>query len=92
VHTAHRHVLRHEVTVGDQVVLLHVAVTEVVADGLEDLAQSVATLGSRSVVHHVDRHEVVEHAQVAGSLPSEELLDHRSRFCHPCMVPAEVNS
>jgi hypothetical protein len=92
VHTAHRHVLRHELTLCDEMVLLHVSVAEVVVDGLEDLAESAATLGPRSVVHHVDRDELVENAEVPGSLPSKELLDHRSRFGHSFMVPAELGS
>jgi hypothetical protein len=44
VHTPHRHMPDHELTVGDEMVLLHVSVTEVMVDGLEDLAQSIATL------------------------------------------------
>jgi len=83
--------LRHELTVGDEMVLLHVSVTEVVVDGLEDLAQSLATLGPCSMVDHIDRDEVVEHAQVSGALPSKELLYHCSRFCHRFMVPAELD-
>jgi len=92
VHTPHRHVLHHQLTVCDEMVLLHVSVAEVVTDGLEDLAQSVATLGPRSMVNHVDRYELVEHAQVSGALASKELLYHRFGFCHPFMVPAGLDS
>jgi len=80
-------VLHHEVTIGDEMVLLHVSVAKIVVDGIEDLPQSVATLWPCGVIHHVLGNEIVEDALVTGALASKQFVNHRSRFSHASIVP-----
>ena len=58
-----RDVLRDEIAVGDEVVLLGGDGTEVVVDRRQDVAQARAALRACGVVHHVLGDEVVEHAR-----------------------------
>jgi hypothetical protein len=53
-------VIRYELPIGDDVVVLDFAVTKVMADGGEYLPQSVSTLRPRGVVDHVLGHKVIE--------------------------------
>jgi hypothetical protein len=88
VHASQSHVVRYELALGDEVVVLDFAVAKVMADGVEDLPQSFSTLRPSGVVDHVLGHELVEDMVVSGELSSEELLYHCLRFCHPPIVPA----
>jgi hypothetical protein len=87
VHAPHSHVVRDELALGDEVVVLDFAVPEVMADVVEDLPQSIATLRPSGVVHHVLRHEVVEDMVVPGELSSKELFYDCLRFCHSPRLP-----
>ena len=80
VYASHSQVLRYELALGDEVVVLDFAVAKVMADGVQDLLQSVSTLRPSGVVDHVFSHEVVEDMVVSGESSSKELLYHRLRF------------
>ena len=60
VHAVHGEVLRDQVSVGEEVVLLQVDARGRV-DGVEDLPQSLTSLGPGCMVHHVLGDEIVEH-------------------------------
>ena len=87
VDAPHSHMVRYELALGDEVVVLDIAVAKVMADDVEDLPQSISTLRRSGVVDHVLGHEVVEDMVVPGELSSEELFYHRLRFCHPPRLP-----
>ena len=53
-------VLDDEVALADDMVQLQSRGAEVTLDGLQDPAQPVTTLGTRGVVDHVDRHQLVQ--------------------------------
>lgn len=80
------HVVDDELALGDEVVVLDFAFTEVVADVLQDCAQSLSTLRSGGVVDHVLGDEVVEDVVVAGALSAVELFHNRLRICHRHIV------
>src|SRR5206468_3988548 len=75
VGSVQREVLRDEVAVTDEVVLLDGDWPEVVVDGAQDALQPLAALGTGGVVHHVRRDEVVERGVVTRLLPPEHLLN-----------------
>ena len=72
--------LRYELAFGDKVVLLDFAFAKVMADGVENLPQSLSTLRPSGMVEHVLGHEVVKDMVVSGGLSSKELLYHCLRF------------
>ncbi len=90
VHTTHSHVVRHELSLGDEVVLLRFAVAEVMANGLEDLSQSLSPLRPSRMVDHVLGHEFIENTVVAREAPPKEPRHYRLRFCHPPIAPVAV--
>jgi hypothetical protein len=68
-------VLRDEVALTDEMVLLDGDRPEVVVDDSQDALQPLAALRAGGVVHHVGSHEVIEHRAVTGLLSPEQLLD-----------------
>ena len=75
VRAVQREVLRHQVSVPDQVVLLNGERAEIVVDGAKDALEALASLRSRCMIHQILRDQVVEHRWVAALLPSMHLLD-----------------
>jgi len=80
--TPQRHVVGHELAIGQEVVVFGLAVTEVMTDRLEDLPQSLSTLRPCGVVDHVFGHELVEGGGIALDGSLEERLNDRLRFRH----------
>ena len=72
-------VLRHDVAVTDEMVLLEGDRPEIVVDGAEDPGQPAATLRTGRVVDHVLGDELVEEGVVACLLTPEHLLDDLPR-------------
>jgi hypothetical protein len=70
-----RDVLRDEIALTDEVVLLDGDRPEVVVDGAQDALQALAALGTGGMVHHVRGDELVERAVVTSLLSSEHLID-----------------
>ena len=80
-------VLRGEIAVTDEVVLLDRDGPEVVVDHRQDQLEALAPLRTGGMIHHVLGHEIVEHRVVTGLLPPEHLLDDilRTPFAHPAI-------
>jgi bifunctional DNA-binding transcriptional regulator/antitoxin component of YhaV-PrlF toxin-antitoxin module len=70
-----REMLRHEVAVGDEVVLLDDDGSEVGGDRVQYEVQTLAALGPRGVVDHVLGDEIVQCGGVPRLLTSEQILD-----------------
>ena len=90
VHTVHGHVVRDELSIGDQVVVLDFTVTKVMPNGVQDLPQSLSALRPSGVIDHVLGHQVVEYMVVPGKLSPEELLHHRLWLSHPLIVHDDI--
>jgi hypothetical protein len=75
VRAVQREVLRHQISVADQVVLLNGERAEIVLDGAKDALEALASLRSHCMIHQILRDQVVEHRWVAALLPSMHFLD-----------------
>lgn len=71
----HREVLRDEVAVADEVVLLDGDWPEVVVDDAQDALQTGAALGTGCVVHQVRGDKIVEDGAITRLQASEHLLE-----------------
>ena len=71
----HREVLRDEIAIADEVMLLAGDGAEIVLDDAEDEPQTLAALRSRGVIDHVFGDEIVEDGVVVGLLPPEQFRD-----------------
>jgi hypothetical protein len=81
-------VLRHDVALTDEMVLLGGYRAEVGVDRAKDALQALAALGTGGMVDEVGRNEIIEHAVIAGLLSTEHLVDHvfRAAFSHGISV------
>lgn len=84
-----REVLRHEITVADEVVLLNNNGSEVGVDRAQDEAQTVAALGSRGVIDHVLGDEIVKDGRIPRLLTSKQIFDDvlRGSLAHGNSIP-----
>lgn len=88
-----REVLRHEIAVADEVVLLNDDGSEVGGDRAQNEVQTVTALGSRGVVDHVLGDEIVEGGGVPRLLTSKQIFDDvlRVSLAHGNSIPETVS-
>src|SRR5579864_2005338 len=84
------HMVRDEVAIGNQVVMLNGSVpTKVGSYDLVDLLPTLATLRTGGVVHHVFCDQLVDSRSVACRQTTKQLLNHILRIgCHQQILPA----
>ena len=76
----HRHVVCHEVTFGDEVMVIDRDVPEIGIDRGNDPLPAFAALWTGGVVDHVFGYEFIDDVQIACCRATKELLDYELRF------------